>query len=193
MLRRIRDLDVRAVAALQPDELLVERRRERPGADLDDAALRRRARHRASVDDAVVAVEDGARHPPGSEALDARALLQAAVRLLDLGADLLGRKLDADLLLDRAQVLDGDLHGHTTLRPVPYGSPPPLTRMREGGLEPPTAVSGLDPKSSASTSSATLARARHAPRILRCYTKAKHARKAESARRRRASREERRV
>ena len=222
MLRRIRDLDVRAVAALQPDELLVERRRERPGADLDDAALRRRARHRASVDDAgvadldeitvlddvavlaprelcerlpeafdlrvdrllrdrcdlaldlevvvarhverrldfdrrrvaqaglglhlvgddlrpcdgvqmmlleraqvgvldeladdlaahllaVVALEDGARHPPGSEALDARALLQAAVRLLDLGADLLGRKLDADLLLDRAQVLDGDL------------------------------------------------------------------------------------
>ena len=63
---------------------------------------------------AVVALENGARHVTGSEPLDTGALLQAAVRLLDLGADFLGWKRNADLFLDRAQVLDGDLHGHTT-------------------------------------------------------------------------------
>ena len=58
----------------------------------------------------VVALENVARHLAGTESLDACALRQAAVGGIDLRLDFRRGNGDAELLLDRAQVFDGDVH-----------------------------------------------------------------------------------
>ncbi len=109
-----------------------------------------------------LALEDLARRLAGAEPLELHPAGEAHVGALQLLGDALGVHLDGDLALDGRHRLDLDLHVASTFgwKPVKgrylLRAPPVLVKRRVGGegLEP-SRLAALDPKSSASASSAT--------------------------------------
>src|SRR5262249_24697436 len=110
--------------------------------------------------ESVVALDQLERHLSGPKSLHpdrARELLQARG---DLGLDLDDRHRDSDVALERARrVLDCLLHRSFSLLEFPGEGPGTVggsDLVHKEGLDPPC-LSALEPKSSASTNSATFA------------------------------------
>ena len=109
---------------------------------------------------AEAALDDAARYSAGAESLQLHLALIPLIGAFQTGLHPVGGNLDGNLRLDRTRGFDRNLHTlpcRVMGRGRRAGVPLDERCVREGGLEPPPAPSGLDPKSSASPNFATLA------------------------------------